>query len=361
MFKNIKYSQIHSFFSNRFLHLFKLNFFKIFLIFSLCGSASAQTNPSPEKFNNDGFLKWVENFKPTALSQGIDEKLFQETFANIYFDESVLKHAKYQPEFTLSAKHYLDRHITKNKILKGVELAKKWKDWLIKIEERFGVPYPYLLAIWSMESNYGAVFKNPYLLKDAITSLASLAYADPKRRKYAKTQLIAALKILQKGEITRPHLLGSWAGALGYTQFIPTSYLQYGVDMDNDGKVDIWSSVPDALATAANLLAQNKWKRGEGWGFEIAVPDKNFPKNTSHSLKEWHDLNIQKINGDSIEPLDLNAKIKIFESEKNLAFLLLHNFYVIKAYNNSDLYALSVGLLGDLIAQELKEKSKNTL
>lgn len=154
----------------------------------------------------------------------------------------------------------------------GQNMARKWGPWLQRIEQRFSVDRNILLAIWSMESNYGEILKRDDVMRDAVRSLATLAYADQRRAKYGRTQLIAAMKILQTGDIDRGHLSGSWAGALGHTQFIPTSYQAYAVDMDGNGKRDIWNSVPDALGTAANLLHRNGWQPGRSWGYEVALP-----------------------------------------------------------------------------------------
>ena len=150
-------------------------------------------------------------------------------------------------------------------------MARQWKPWLDRIEQRYGVDRYILLAIWSMESNYGEILKNDKVMRNVVRSLSTLAYADKRRAKFARTQLIAALKILQSGDIDESHLTGSWAGAMGHTQFIPTSYQAYAVDVDGNGRRDIWNSVPDALATAANLLRKNGWQAGKTWGYEVST------------------------------------------------------------------------------------------
>jgi membrane-bound lytic murein transglycosylase B len=172
-----------------------------------------------------------------------------------------------------------------------------------------------------MESGYGAALKKPDSLHYIPRALATLAYADPKRAKFARSQLIAALKILQRGDVSQNALLGSWAGAMGHTQFIPTSYLAYAVDGDGDGKSDIWQSVPDALATAAQLLKKNGWQSGEHWGYEV--------------------LQASDARGN---------KTLALQGEKGPVFALQKNFSVVKRYNNADKYALAVLLLADRIA-----------
>ncbi|TKB28923.1 MAG: lytic murein transglycosylase, partial [Mesorhizobium sp.] len=179
----------------------------------------------------------------------------------------------------------------------GQQMARKWKPWLDRIEARYGVDRYILLAIWSMESNYGETLKRDDIMRNVVRSLATLGYADPKRAKFARTQLIAALKILQTGDIDESHLSGSWAGAMGHTQFIPTSYQSYAVDMDGNGKRDIWNSIPDALATAANLLRKNGWQAGKTWGYEVSLPDGKKLPGGSKSLSQWQALGVTRANG----------------------------------------------------------------
>ena len=226
---------------------------------------------------------------------------------------------------------------------------KKWKPWLDRIEARFGVDRYILLAIWSMESNYGEILKRDDIMRNVVRSLATLAYADPKRAKFARTQLIAALKILQTGDIDESHLSGSWAGAMGQTQFIPTSYQHYAVDMDGNGKRDIWNSIPDALATAANLLKKNGWQAGKTWGYEVTLPAGKLPGG-SKTLAQWQALGVVRANGKPFKNGADKATLKVPDGRGGPAFLMIRNFSVIKAYNNADKYALAVGLLADEIA-----------
>ena len=210
---------------------------------------------------------------------GISEATFDRAFRDVTDpDPEVLEKARTQAEFKAPAWDYFDNRVQEQSIANGRAMARKWKPWLDRIEKRFGVDRNILLAIWSMESNYGEILKDKKVMRNVVRSLATLAYADKRRAKFARTQLIAALKILQTGDIDESHLTGSWAGAMGHTQFIPTSYQAYAVDMDGDGRRDIWNSVPDALATAANLLRKNGWQAGKTWGYEVALPDgKKFP------------------------------------------------------------------------------------
>ena len=268
---------------------------------------------------DEGFQDWVADFRKTAAGHGISRATFDRAFRNVTApDPEVLEKANFQPEFKAETWEYFDNRIHDRSIMTGREMAQQWKPWLDKIEQKFGVDRYVLLAIWSLESNYGEVLKDDRVMRNVVRSLATLAYADSRRRKFAHSQLIAALKILQRGDIDESHLTGSWAGAMGHTQFIPTSYQAYAVDMDGDGRRDIWNSVPDALASSASLLSRNGWQRGNKWGREVNPSD----------------------GGDLMRP----------DGSKGPAFRLSKNFYVLKRYNNADRYALAVGLLADRIA-----------
>ncbi|WP_336278900.1 lytic murein transglycosylase [Bartonella sp. CB175] len=300
---------------------------------------------------DSGFQNWIKEFKKTALANNISPSTFDMAFKNINeIDPEVLKRAAYQPEFVDPSWIYFDNRIHHIAIMEGRRQALKWKKWLPQIEKRFGVNRYILLAIWSMESNYGKVLENKSVMRDTIRSLATLAYADTKREKYARTQLIAAMKILQSGEIERSQLMGSWAGALGHTQFIPSSYLAYAVDMDGSGRRDIWTSIPDALATAANLLHMNGWKPNLPWGVEVKLPHKKNFSNDWRSFEQWKKLGVKRITGHHFPSSSELAILKYPDGPNGPIFLVTKNFFVIKRYNNADRYAFAVALLANRIA-----------
>lgn len=296
------------------------------------------------------FQSWIADFRGTALNSGVSASTFNRAFAGVTeIDPEVLQKAQSQPEFTEPVWGYLDNRVNEQSIATGREMSRKYSRWLGAIEKSFGVDRNILLAIWSMETNFGEIMKRDDVMRDAVRSLATLAYADPRRAKYARTQLIAAMKILQKGDIDRSHLTGSWAGALGHTQFIPTSYLAYAVDMDGNGKRDIWNSVPDALATAANLLHKNGWQPGQTWGYEVVLPaGRKFPAG-SRTIAEWQSIGVVRANGKAFLRGGEKATLKVPDGRGGPAFLMTRNFYVLKNYNNADKYALGVGLLADQI------------
>ena len=306
--------------------------------------------PAGPAFADAGFRQWVAGFRATAVQSGVSGALYDQAFRDIKdIDPVVLEKARTQPEFTAPAWDYFDNRVHDQSVAVGQQMAKKWKPWLDRIEARFGVDRYILLAIWSMESNYGEILKRDDIMRNVVRSLATLAYADPKRAKFARTQLIAALKILQTGDIDESHLSGSWAGAMGHTQFIPTSYQHYAVDMDGNGKRDIWNSIPDALATAANLLKKNGWQAGKTWGYEVTLPAGKLPAG-SKTLAQWQALGVVRASGKPFKNGTDKATLKVPDGRGGPAFLMIRNFSVIKAYNNADKYALAVGLLADEIA-----------
>jgi membrane-bound lytic murein transglycosylase B len=262
----------------------------------------------------------------------------------------VIEKARYQPEFTAPVWSYFDNRVNERSITTGREMARQWKPWLDRIEQQYGVDRNALLAIWSMESNYGAILSNESAMRNVVRSLATLAYADQRRAGFFRKQLLAALEILQTGDIDVGHLTGSWAGAMGHTQFIPTSYQAYAVDMNRDGRRDIWNTVPDALASAANLLARNGWQAGKTWGYEVVLPaGRKFPAG-SMTLDQWAAIGVVRANGKAFPRGSDRAELKVPDGREGPAFLMTKNFFVLKRYNNADTYALAVGLLADEIA-----------
>lgn len=298
-----------------------------------------------------GFRRWIQEFYPVAAGSGISRATYDAVFSGIESpDPAVLKAARYQPEFIAPVWDYLDSRITPGAIRKGQALAVQYERWLDVIESRFGVDRHVLLAIWSMESSYGEALKRGAVLRSVPRSLATLAYADPKRAKFARKQLVAALQIVQDGDVPVSGLRGSWAGAMGHTQFIPSSYQTWAVDIDGDGRRDVWHSPPDALASAANLLMKNGWQSGKTWGYEVVLPahfDYGLIDKDGITLAQWSAKGVRRANGSAFpRPGDI-AVLKLPAGSGGAAFLMLKNFYVLKRYNNADKYALAVGHLAD--------------
>lgn len=299
------------------------------------------------------FEAWIDGFYNYARTKGISKSVYKSAFKGITSpDPEILELTRYQPEFTQEMWMYFDPRVNDKSISKGREMKVKWSSWLGRIERRFGVDRHMLLAIWSMETSYGKALEKPKSLRNVFRSLATLAYADKKRRKFARTQLIHALKIVQSGTMPAAKLTGSWAGAMGHTQFIPSSYNAWAVDMDGDGRKDIWKSVPDALATAANLLRKNGWKTGKTWGYEVVIPSSVAKSRIgkTKTIAQWRKLGVKRANGKAFPRGGDKAVLKRLAGARGPAFLLLRNFYILKRYNNADKYALAVGHLADRIA-----------
>ena len=213
------------------------------------------------------FAQWQAGFRQQALQAGISQDTFDRAFLGVTPDMDVIKADRSQPEFTRPVWEYLEGALSPLRVRNGKKLLEQNAELLTRIEQSYGVDRQVLVAVWGMESNFGQFQGN----KSVIRSLATLAY-EGRRPQFAQDQLIAALQIIQHGDIQPEAMRGSWAGAMGQTQFIPTTYNTHAVDFDGDGRRDIWNSTADALASTAHYLQSSGWKRGQPWGFEVQVP-----------------------------------------------------------------------------------------
>ncbi|PCJ89621.1 MAG: lytic transglycosylase [Hyphomicrobiales bacterium] len=328
-------------------------FSRVFTFFSsnLFAALIAASLFMPVQAKADGFDQWVRDFWPTARAKGVSPNIYNAAFAGVTIDKSILRSAGNQAEFVRAIWSYLDSATSDNRVNSGREMLSKHKRTLDAIEGRYGVDRHIVVAIWGMESNYGKVLNNPKIVKNVIRSLATLAYADKRRRKFGRSQLVAALLILERGDTTPAGLTGSWAGAMGHTQFIPTTYQAYAVDFDGDGRRNIWTSIPDALGSTAAYLNKMKWNTGKTWGYEVQL-SKNFNfelahKKSKRTLGEWQNLGVSRTHGRNFPRPSDSARLFVPAGANGPAFLLLKNFRVIKRYNNADAYALAVGHLSD--------------
>ncbi|WP_338473931.1 lytic murein transglycosylase [Pseudomonas sp. MS646] len=292
------------------------------------------------------FAEWQAGFRKDALAAGIRPDLFDRAFIGVSPDMSVIKADRSQPEFTRPVWEYLDGALSPLRVNKGKALIQQNAQVLQSIEQRYGVDREALVAVWGMESNFGQ-FQGT---KSVINSLATLAY-EGRRPGFAHAQLIAALQILQQGDIAPEKMLGSWAGAMGQTQFIPTTYNTHAVDFDGDGRRDIWGSSTDALASTAHYLQSSGWQRGQPWGYEVEL-EKGFDYaladgTTRKPFSEWIRLGVSTYDGMPIPPAErqLSAALLLPAGHRGPAFLVFDNFRAILKYNNSSSYALAVGLL----------------
>ena len=306
-------------------------------------ASAAEAMPQPD----ESFEQWRSRFRTLALGRGISAATFDQAFAGVQPDPAVIAADRSQPEFTKPVWEYLESAVSPLRVRNGKSLLIQQAGLLASLEARYGIEPARLVAFWGMESNYGNNMGN----KGVIRSLATLAY-EGRRPDFAQDQLIAALGILQHGDVTADRMIGSWAGAMGQTQFIPTTYDQYAVDFDGDGRRDIWGSTADALASTANYLKASGWQDGKPWGYEVRVPA-NFDYSLADmgvrkSLAEWNALGIQGLGlpQPAAQPSD-SASLLLPAGHRGPAFLVFNNFRTILKYNNSSSYALGVALLSE--------------
>ena len=290
----------------------------------------------------------VEGLWPAAKVAGVTRATFDRALHGFTPDPEVVEAANFQPEYVKPIGEYIDRAVSDKRVETGKQKLIENQALLGSLETRYGVDRHIILAIWGVESNYGVQPGD----KNVIRSLATLICTGTKA-KFAKPQLISALKILQRGDISFEAMNGSWAGAMGHTQFIPTTYSSYAVDQDGDGKRDIWGNIPDALASTASYLKVSGWRAGETWGYEVALPKGFDPKrvneNTLKSLGEWQKIGIVRVNGEAYPRLTDKASLFSPEGTRGPSFLVLNNFRSILRYNVAKSYALAVGHLADRI------------
>ena len=295
---------------------------------------------------DEAFSEWLKGFRADAAAQGISQKTLDAALTGLTPDPDILEAQNNQAEFVKPIWDYLGSAVSQARIRKGRAQLRRYADQFAAVEEKYGVDRHYLAAIWGMETSYGSFMGN----KSVIRSLATLAYTGDRTR-FGRSQLLAALQILDNGDIDVANMEGSWAGAMGHTQFIPTTYLEYAVDFTGDGTRDIWRAISDALASTANFLKEKGWNSGETWGYEVVLPnsfDYGFADGqTQRTLAEWAKLGIERPGGRPFPRPSDPARLIVPAGASGPAFLMINNFYVIKRYNNATAYALAVGHLAD--------------
>ncbi|HMQ95063.1 MAG TPA: lytic murein transglycosylase [Amaricoccus sp.] len=295
------------------------------------------------------FVAWRDEFRRYALSQGIRPEVFDAAFRGVTENPEVARLDGSQAEFTKPIWEYLDGAASAARVQTGRARAQEMNRTLAAIESRYGVDSQVVLAVWGMETNYGSNRGS----MPVIESLATLAY-EGRRRDFAEEQLLAALRILQAGDVSPEAMRGSWAGAMGHTQFMPSSYLGFAVDFTGDGRRDVWGSDPtDALASAANYLARAGWQRGRPWGMEVRLPE-GFNYGTADQsnrrpVADWNARGVRRLDGSPL-PDHGPAAVITPAGASGPAFVVYGNFFVIKEYNNATSYAMGIGHLGDRIA-----------
>lgn len=312
---------------------------------SIVPLAATPRQEAPREVNRPAsFVRWIEGFRPRALAAGISPATFDRAFRNASYLDDVISRDRAQAEFTRPIWQYLDGAVSDTRIENGRAALREHARLLAEIEARYGVEKEVVVAVWGLESSYGRLRGTT----PVIDAMATLAY-DGRRASFFEQQLIGALRILQAGDTTPENMRGSWAGAMGHTQFIPTSYLAYAVDFRGDGRRDIWSDDPtDALASAANYLARHGWTRGQPWGAEVRLPS-GFDTGLAGSRRgvgEWRALGLRPAEGGRM-PDTGQATLMFPAGARGPALLVFDNFRVIKRYNNADSYAIAIGHLAD--------------
>jgi membrane-bound lytic murein transglycosylase B len=304
--------------------------------------------PTPAEVQQQRLEAWLAGFRAQARQAGIDEATLQDAFSEVHYLPRIIDLDRAQPEFTRSVWDYLDRAVSAQRVARGLERLAQARAELDAAAARYGVPAEVIAAIWGIESNFGSdVGSTPVI--DALATLA----VDGRREAWARDQLLGALKILQRGDVERARLVGSWAGAMGQTQFIPSAFLAYAVDADGDGRRDLWTSMADVAASTAHFLARSGWQPGQPWGVEVQLPPGFDPGRADDALRQgsaqWAEEGLRTPDGTPLPELS-DAAVFLPAGARGPAFLVGPNFRTLLRYNNSTSYALAVGLLAQHLA-----------
>lgn len=314
---------------------------------------SAATTLAEQGRDPAEFPAYVEQLKKEARAKGISHATLAKAFANIHFVDRVIKSDRNQLEKKITLDDYLNRVITPNKIKQARSLAKQHRAELEKVSAKSGVQSRYIVALWAMESNFGKLQGK----EDVISALATLAF-EGRREAFFTNELMAALKIIQRGDVSAVQMKGSWAGAMGQNQFMPSSLLRYGKDGDGDGKIDIWNNTSDVFASTANYLAMEGWQHGGDWGLEVKLPN-GF--NTSllgtgagqgKRVAQWKKLGVAMPNGLHLPSSAQKGWLVKPDDGLGRSFLVYNNFRTLMHWNRSYYFAISIGKMADAIASK---------
>ncbi|CAA7617447.1 Membrane-bound lytic murein transglycosylase B [Candidatus Terasakiella magnetica] len=320
----------------------------------LCGCTASAEEPqvSPNASviapAEDGFQTFLASVRAEAMEKGLRPEILDRALGGVRHIDRVIELDRKQPEFTLSFNEYLSRIVSSTRVEEGRRKLAENRVLLEAIEKRYGVQPRFVVALWGIETGFG---RNTGGMS-VVSSLATLAY-DGRRSKYFKTELMNALTILDQGHIEPEAMIGSWAGAMGQCQFMPSTFLKFAVDWDGDGRRNIWTNRSDALASAANYLSSEGWKGDQTWGRAVKLP-KDFPASlvgveTRKSVEEWSGLGVKDAAGKPLPKRDIQGSIVLAEAGKGPAFLVYDNFRTIMKWNRSTFFALAAGHLADRI------------
>ncbi|MEQ8857563.1 MAG: lytic murein transglycosylase [Pseudomonadales bacterium] len=313
------------------------------------GAPDGEAGTDSETDTAQDFAACIVDLKTEALAAGVSAAVVDQVLDAVTRVDRVIELDRAQPEFTQTFTDYYNRRVTAQRVARGREMLAEHRALLERIQRETGVPAHYLVAFWGLETNFGSYFGN-MPIPDSLATLA----CDQRRSRYFAGELINALRIVDAGDISPDRMVGSWAGAMGHVQFMPSVFLRYAIDADGDGRRDLWGSVEDAMSSAANFLRGIGWEPGQRWGREVRLPA-GFEfglagRDAKRPLGEWVDLGVTDAYGRALPTLDLPAALLVPSGHTGPAFLVYRNFDVIMRWNRSEFYALSVGRLADEIA-----------
>jgi lytic murein transglycosylase len=318
-----------------------LGLFVVVFPASAAGNRSVRSHPIT-------FREFVDALWPLAEERGVSRAIFDNAFAGVTFDPKVVASAESQPEFVRPIWDYVTSAVSADRVQRGRDSARSERLWLTRAKDIYGVDDAVILGVWGLETDFGGFVGSNNVIR-ALASLACVHFQGD----YFRDELLSALVILEQGDIDPSVMRGSWAGAMGQTQFMPSSYLAYSVAFERHSRRDIWTNEADAIGSTANYLAKHGWTKGLPWGFEVRLPAK-FALTAADSLapapfSSFAARSVTRADGSPLPKLG-EGRLLILAGLKGPVFLVTSNFDVIKAYNNSTAYALSVGLLGDAVA-----------
>lgn len=298
------------------------------------------------------FPAYVEQLKQQARADGIRDATINAAFANVHFVDRVIKSDRNQLEKKITLDDYLTRVITPEKIEQARMQWQQYQPQLSPISDHSGVQSNYIVALWAMESHFGKIQGK----EDVISALSTLAF-EGRREAFFTKELMSSLKILDEGHVTVDELKGSWAGAMGQSQFMPSSYLRYGADGDGDGKIDIWQNTSDVFASTANYLKTEGWEAGGSWGREVKLPStfdaalEGTKTDQGKTVAQWQKLGITLVDGTTLPASPQKAWIVIPDDNQGRVFLVYNNFRTLMHWNRSYYFAISIGMMADAISQ----------
>jgi lytic murein transglycosylase len=311
------------------------------------GAAAALA--APDLASAASFSQWVERFRARARARGVSDATYTRVMGAIKPDTSVYALDRAQPEFTEEAWQYLNRRVSDWRIMTGKERAKEYAALLTRVEHAYAVDRYIMLALWGIESAFGDVVVNPKHMRPVMPALAALAWGERRRRAYWEQELLNALVIVERGWAKPEEMIGSWAGAMGHTQWMPEVWLHMGVDFNGDGRISPYGPPDDALAgTARYILERGKYKRGVEWGCEVRLPGRAAGRGGARTLAAWKQAGVIRADGAAFAHPDERARLWR-PVPGGPAFLLTRNFFAVKSYNPSNNYALAIVHLGDRI------------